>query len=202
MAHRPIDFYFEFSSPYGYLAGTKIDALAARQGRTVAWHPILLGAVFKVTGGQPLLQIPVKGPYILHDLPRMARLFEVPFQPDLSRFPLRSLAAARACLWLEYDDPELAARLAKTLLAAFWGAGRDIAEAASVAEIARPLGIEPAALLAAVEDPDVKQRLKEQTEAAIARGVFGSPMIFVDDEPFWGADRLDQVDLWLARGGW
>ena len=76
----PIDFYFDFSSPYGYFASTRIDSIAARHGRAVSWHPILLGAVFKVTGGAPLPSLPLKGDYAKSDIPRCARLLGLPFQ--------------------------------------------------------------------------------------------------------------------------
>ena len=197
----PIDFYFEFASPYGYLASTQIDALGARHGRAVVWHPIMLGAAFKATGAKPLTQTPLKGPYLLHDAPRFARLLGVPFTaPPI--MPANSLAASRACVWLEADDPALARRLAQAVLRAHWGEGQDIGAPEQVAAIAAPLGIGRDALLAAVADPAIKERLKQSTAAAIERGVFGSPFVFVDGEPFWGADRLPQVDAWLARGGW
>ena len=197
-----IDFYFEFASPYGYLASTQIDRIGARHGREVRWLPIMLGAAFKKTGAQPLMHTPLKGEYMMQDLPRFARLLGVPFTaPPV--MPANSLAASRAMLWLEADDPELAKRLAKAVLAAHWGEGRDIGSPEQVAEIAKErVGIEQGALLAAVADPAIKQHLRDQTEAAIGRGVFGSPFIFVGGEPFWGADRLDQVEAWLERGGW
>ena len=197
----PIDFYFEFASPYGYLASTQIDAIAARHGREVAWHPIMLGAAFKETGARPLMHTPLKGPYLMHDVPRFARLLGVPFKPP-PVMPANSLAASRACVWLAADDPALAKRLAKAIFHAHWAQGRDIGAPEQVAEIATSLGIQPAALLEAVADPAIKQRLKEATDIAIQRGVFGSPFIFVDGEPFWGADRLVQVEAWLARAGW
>jgi 2-hydroxychromene-2-carboxylate isomerase len=197
----PIDFYFEFASPYGYLASTQIDAIGARHGREVAWHPIMLGAAFKETGAKPLTQTPLKGPYLLHDAPRFARLLGVPFtSPPV--MPANSLAASRACIWLQADDPALAKDLAQAVLHAHWGEGQDIGAPEQVAEIAAPLGIGRDALLAAVADPAIKERLKRSTAAAIERGVFGSPFVFVDGEPFWGADRLPQVEAWLARGGW
>ena len=91
----PIDFYFDFSSPYGYLASRRIDALAAKHGRTVNWRPHLIGAAFKATGSQPLLNIPMKGDYARIDIPRAARMHGVPFvMPE--RFPFLSVAAARA----------------------------------------------------------------------------------------------------------
>ena len=197
----PIDFYFEFASPYGYLASTRMDAIAARHGREASWHPIMLGAAFKLTGAQPLVHTPLKGDYMMRDLPRFARLLEVPFKaPPV--MPVNSLAASRACIWLQQDDPKMAKALARAVLHAHWGEGQDIARAEDVADIARPLGIERAALLAAVADPAIKAGLKQATEAAIGRGVFGSPFVLVDGEAFWGADRLDQVERWLAAGGW
>ena len=198
---EPIDFYFEFASPYGYLASTQIDAIGERHGRAVVWHPIMLGAAFKETGARPLMHTPLKGPYLLHDVPRFARLLGVPLTlPPV--MPMSSLAASRACVWLEEDDPAQARSLAKALLHAHWGEGRDLGAPDAVADVAAGLGIDRAALLAALADQRIKDRLKEQTQAAIERGVFGSPFIFVDGEPFWGADRLPQVEAWLARGGW
>jgi 2-hydroxychromene-2-carboxylate isomerase len=197
----PIDFYFEFASPYGYLASTRIDAIAARHGREVAWHPIMLGAAFKVTGAQPLVHMPLKGDYMMRDLPRFARLLGVPFTtPPV--MPANSLAASRACIWLAHDDPGNAKALAQAVFHAHWGEGRDIGRPDDIADIAAPLGIGRTALLAAVADPAIKERLKQATQAAIERGVFGSPFVLVDGEPFWGADRLDQVERWLAAGGW
>jgi 2-hydroxychromene-2-carboxylate isomerase len=197
----PIEFYFEFASPYGYLASTRIDAIGARHGRDVAWHPIMLGAAFKLTGAQPLVHTPLKGDYMMRDLPRFARLLGVPFKaPPV--MPVNSLAASRACIWLEQDGPKMAKALAQAVYHAHWGEGRDIARPEDVAEIAAQLGIEREALLAAVADPAIKERLKQATEAAIERGVFGSPFVLVDGEAFWGADRLDQVERWLAAGGW
>jgi 2-hydroxychromene-2-carboxylate isomerase len=196
----PIDFYFEFASPYGYLASTRIDRIAARHGREVFWHPIMLGAAFKLTGAQPLIRTPLKGDYMMRDLPRFARLLGVPFTaPPV--MPANSLAASRACIWLEQDHDKAKA-LAQAVFHAHWGEGRDIARPGDIADIALPLGIERQALLAAVADPAIKERLKQATQAAIERGVFGSPFILVDGEAFWGADRLDQVERWLAGGGW
>jgi 2-hydroxychromene-2-carboxylate isomerase len=197
----PIDFYFEFASPYGYLASTQIDALAGRHGRSVAWHPIMLGAAFKETGARPLMQTPLKGPYLLHDVPRFARLLGVPLTlPPV--MPMNSLAASRACVWVEEDSPEQAKRLAQALFHAHWGEGRDLGAAEAVADVAAGQGIARDDLLAAAADQRIKDRLRERTQAAIERGVFGSPFIFVDGEPFWGTDRLPHVETWLARGGW
>jgi len=198
---EPIDFYFDFSSPYGYLASTRIDALAAKHGRTVNWRPFLLGVAFKTTGQQPLTEQPLRGPYSQRDFARSARLLGVPFKMP-SPFPFPSLAACRAFYWLAESDAGKAAALAKAVYHAAFGDGRDVRSVEAVAGIAQGIGIDPSAVKAACEDPAVKEKLKQATEAALARGVFGSPFLIVDGEPFWGHDRLEQVDRWLATGGW
>jgi len=198
---NPIDFYFDFSSPYGYLASTQIDALAERHGRAVTWRPFLLGAAFKETGQRPLVEQPLRGPYFHRDFARSARFLGVPFRlPEA--FPFASLAACRAFYWLGDRDPAAARGLAQALYRAAFAEGRPIAAVHDVVAAAAPLGVAGDALRQAVEDPAVKARLRHETEQAIARGVFGSPFIVVDGEPFWGSDRLAQVERWLATGGW
>jgi 2-hydroxychromene-2-carboxylate isomerase len=198
----PIDFYFEFASPYGYLASTQIDALGERHGREVRWLPVMLGAAMKRTGAQPLMQVPLKGSYALRDLPRFARLLGVPFEaPPV--MPTNSLHASRACIWLEETKGGGAAKtLARAIFHAHWGGGREIGRPELIADIAVEQGLDRNAVLTAVADPVVKERLKKRTEESIEHGVFGSPFIIVDGEPFFGADRLPQVEAWLERSGW
>jgi 2-hydroxychromene-2-carboxylate isomerase len=197
----PLEFYFDFSSPYGYFASTRIDDIGARHGRQVAWRPFLLGVAFKATGQVPLVQQPIRGDYHRHDFARSARRLGLPFRMP-ETFPFLSLAAARAYYWLLDTDPGKAKALARIVYHAAFGEGRSVTPAETVADLVEPLGIDRGALLAAVDDPAIKERLKSETGAAIARGVFGSPFVFVDGEPFWGSDRLEQVDAWLAAGGW
>ena len=196
----PIDFYFDFSSPYGYLGSQKIDALAARHGRDVVWHPFLLGAVFKATGGAPLTTIPIKGDYSRHDFARSARFHGVAFRPP-DRFPVSTHNAARVFLWLDADDKALAKRFAHAVYRAYFVDNIDISDVAPVVAFADALGVEGAALEQALADPALKARLRADNDAALARGVFGSPFFFVDDEPFWGVDRLPQLEKWLESGG-
>jgi 2-hydroxychromene-2-carboxylate isomerase len=195
-----IDFYFDFSSPYGYLASTRIDALAARHQRTVRWRPILLGPMFKAAGTAPLVGVPLKGPYSVRDFLRSARFLKIAYtQP--TAFPIGTQNAARAFYWLADRDEGKARRFAISCYATYFGQGIDISAAEKVADIAAALGEDRAAVLAATADPAVKERLKNEVEAALGKGVFGSPYIIVDGEPFWGNDRLDQIDAWLATGG-
>ena len=196
-----IDFYFDFSSPYGYFAAAKIDDIAAKYARTVVWRPILLGAIFKITGQQPLPTIPLKGSYAKHDLARSARLFGVPFKLP-SKFPIAGQAPSRAFYWVGDRDPVLARKLALALYRAYFAEDRDISSPEVTANVAAKLGVNRDELVQALDDPAVKERLKSEVDAAIERGVFGSPYIIVDSEPFWGSDRLEQVEKWLATGGW
>lgn len=198
---EPIDFYFDFSSPYGYLAAKQIDAIAARHGRTVRWRPHLIGAAFKTTGQQPLLSIPIKGDYARIDITRTARRLGIPFHPP-EQFPFLSVAAARAFYWLDDRAPDKAHALALALYDRAFGEGQGITSAESVIEVASGLGIDADELRAALTDPAVKERLKREVDAAVERGVFGSPYFIVDGEPFWGHDRLAEIETWLETGGW
>lgn len=196
----PIEFYFDFSSPYSYLAAEKIDALAARFGREVSWRPILLGAVFQHYNTTSLVKQPGQGDYALRDMARSACYMGIPFQFP-SRFPLPTQAAARAFYWLADSDMALSKSFARAVFRAFYVDDLDISAPATVLEIAAGLGIDRAALDAAIRSELVKARLKQETEAAIAMGLFGAPWMVVDGEPFWGADRLLQLEHWLETGG-
>ena len=198
----PIEFYFDFSSPYGFLASEKIEPLAAKHGRSVDWHPILLGVVFKQTGAIPLTQVPLKGDYSRRDMARSARFHGVSGFRMPSTFPIATQAPARIVLWARRRDAGLAAKATHSLYRAFFIDDIDISNADNAAAAAAKGGADAAAARAAVDDPAVKDALKRENELAMGKGVFGSPFIIVDGEPFWGVDHLDQVDRWLATGGW
>lgn len=202
MSPPPITFYFDFSSPYGYLAAQRIDAVAAEHGATVTWRPYLLGAAFKLTGQSPLLGVPVKGDYAYRDIARSARQLGVPFAlPD--PFPFSAVALSRAFYWLEEaQDADAAKAFARRAYHAVFGQARDLAKPPAVIALLTEHGIDRAAAEAALTDPAVKERLRTEVDAALARGAFGSPFIFVGDEPFWGYDRLPDIAAWLAKGGW
>src|SRR5690349_9033174 len=195
----PVEFYFDFSSPYGYLAATRIGALAKKYGREVAWRPFLLGAVFKVTGGMPLPQVPLKGDYSKRDMSRSARFLDVPFNFP-STFPIATQAPARAVCWIEQHAPEKTEAGVLALYRAFFVDDRDISSPEVTAEVLNAAGFKRDEILTAVNDAAMKDQLRAYTQNAIDRGVFGSPIIFVDGEPFWGHDRLDQVERWLREG--
>jgi 2-hydroxychromene-2-carboxylate isomerase len=173
-----IDFYFDFSSPFGYLASQKIEALAAKHGREVKWRPMLLGAAFKATGGVPLTQIA-----------RSARFHGLEYRHP-EPFPVSTVAACRAFYSLNKDQEAI--QLAKALFKAYFADNINIGEANNVLDIAASAGV-----AANLNDPAVKDKTKAEVDAALAKGVFGSPYVIVDGEPFWGLDRFDQIDRWL-----
>lgn len=195
----PIDFYFDFSSPYGYLAADKIDRVADKYGRRTRWHPIMLGVVFKETGNAPNADISGKSEYMHYDVGRLAKMMGLPLTwPD--RFPIATLAGARAFYWLEETAPEKAKPFAKACYRRYFGDGVDISSKEAVADVAAELGIDGVGLMDATADPKQKQRVKDETAKAIDRGVFGSPFFFVGDEPFFGSDRFWQIERFLGKG--
>ena len=197
----PIEFWFDFASGYAYFAALEIEALAERHGRTVLWRPFTLGAAFKITGAQGLSRTPLKRDYALHDWRRLARLKNVPFNLP-AEHPKVGLAAIRAFYFLERTDARAAAALAKTIITRYFQVGLDTDDPQSIAALAATLGFDRDLILAGIGDPQIKAIARRLGEEAVGRGVFGSPWIFVDGEPFWGGDRLPMVERWLAEGAW
>lgn len=196
----PLEFYFDFSSPYGYLASERIDELAAKFGRKVRWRPVLLGVLFRETGAVPLTQAPFKGGYFLRDFSRSARFMGIPYAHP-AHFPLATQHAARTYYWLHDQHHGLARRFAHAAYRALFVDGRDISHVDLVLDLAEREGAERAALAEALAGQPLKDRLKAECEAALKKGVFGSPYVIVDGEPFFGADRLPQIERWLETGG-
>ena len=199
----PLLFYFDFVSPYGYFASLRIEDIAARHGRGVDWRPMLLGvAVMKVMGLKPLLETPLKGDYVRRDVLRYARRYNVPLGRDLDGRAGNPLPPARAFYWMRKHHPELAGPLAHALYHAFWAQGRDLSTPQALAQVTLPQGIDPAALVAGAASEEAANLLRNAVSEAIKAGIFGSPTVLVDGEPFWGSDRLADVEEWLASGGW
>lgn len=197
----PIDFYFDFSSPYGYFAAARIDDVVAPFDRVVRWHPILLGPVMDKTGNRPLSEQGAKGEYCVHDWDRLARFMRLPWAlPD--PFPIATVRTARTFYWIDENQPDAAKPFAMAAFKAYFGEGRMINEANVVAEIAAGVGVDRDAVLAGIETDDIKQKLRDEVDTSIERGVFGSPFAIVDGEPFWGADRFWMIKRWLKAGGW
>ncbi len=200
-AKPPIDFYFDFSSPYGYIASELVDGFEQRVGRAVTWRPMLLGPILKLTGQPPLIEIPIKGDYARRDFARSARHHKIAYRHP-EKFPIGTVAAMRAFYWTHDHDHGQARALAKALFRAYFSQGHDIGSVPAVLEVARGAGIDAAGLAAALEDPALKERAKREVDCAVAARVFGSPYFIVDGEPFWGVDRMGMAEEWIRIGGW
>jgi 2-hydroxychromene-2-carboxylate isomerase len=197
----PIAFYFDFISPFGYIGAHLIEDVAAKHGRTLDWRPMLLGvSVMNVMGLKPLPDTPLKGPYIAHDAKRFARMIGLPM--DRPAEQMKPLPPARAFTWLKDRDDALAVRFAREVMRRYWAEARDMADPAELRDLALSLDIDGDALLAAIDSAEVKDRLRERVQQSLDAGVFGTPTFVVDDEMFWGADRVWMVDRWLETGGW
>ncbi len=198
MAHT-LDFYFDFSSPYGYMASTQIDDLAHELGRTVNWYPILLGPMFKTMGSAPLVDIPLKGQYARHDFARTAQLFDIPYTTP-SPFPIATVAAARATIAVrEQHGMQQAGELAKALLKTYFAQGNDISQWPAIHDTASALGLDAEQIQSATQTDAIKNQLKTDVDQAMQRGVFGSPFVWIDGEGFWGFDRLPHVKMWAGK---
>ncbi len=196
-----IEFYFDFSSPYAYLASRRIESIAEKHGRTLNWHPILLGAIFKISGQQPLLETPMIGDYALLDLERCAREHAIEYRlPEPC--PIATVNAARAVYWVGNTDKQQAVALIHALFRAYFVDNINLSETDNVLTIAANNGIDKTALSQALQQPEVKAQLKNAVDAAVDKGIFGTPCCIIDGQLFWGNDRIDQLDKWLSTGGW
>lgn len=199
----PVDFYFDFISGYGYFASLRIEALAARHARQVNWHCMLLGvSVMKVMGLKPLLETPLKGDYVLRDAARYTRRHDLNMVRKVSDPMMDPRPAARAFCWVKRHHGGLEGAFARAVFDRYWCLGHDLSVTAELLPLAGPLGIDAAALQQGIEGEESRTDLRDSVAAALARGVFGSPFIIVDDEPFWGSDRLELLDDWMSCGGW
>lgn len=197
--NKLIDFYFDFSSPYSYIASEWIEALAARHGRTVRWHAVLLGVTFQAAELKPPVAHPIKREYVLRDFERSARFEGLPFKlPE--PFPVPTQNAARVFWWLHDTQPERAVPWARACLRGYFARGINLSEPALLKALAADFGLDPDQAEAVWNDPVWKERLKHANEAAVAAGMFGAPFFVVDGECFWGNDRKGQIERWLAQG--
>ena len=197
---RTIDFYFDFSSPYSYIASEWIEALAARHGRTVNWKAILLGATFQAAGLKSPVSHPLKREYSLLDFERSARFAGVPLKIT-QNFPIATQNAARIFWWQnDVVGIEAAIEWARHCLRAFFARGIDLSDTTALRGLCAEFGLDADTAEAIWNTPEWKIRLKTANDAAIAQGVFGAPFFVIDGEPFWGNDRRSQIERWLESG--
>ncbi len=199
-----IDFYFDFSSPYGYFMSERLDALAAQHGRRVTWRPVLLFALLRALDMPAPLAHPVKRDYTLADFERSARYLGIDYRLPAS-FPVVTQHAARAFYLLQQDAPLAAVPFAHAALRGYWRDGIEIARLDHIATLAgaaaRHSGVDmgnAAQLAERLQGEDAKALLQHAITSAAERHVFGSPFVIVDGEAFFGVDRLPQIAARLA----
>jgi 2-hydroxychromene-2-carboxylate isomerase len=199
----PLHFYFDFISPFGYFAALRIEALAARYGRDVEWHAMLLGvSVMKVMGLKPLLDTPLKGDYIRREAERYMRRHGLVLKRKVDDKMMDPRNAGRAFYWLKKHKPELLAQSVHAIYKAYWIQGLDLSSAESIAEIISQLGIQTQWLTDGIQSIEAGQMLRSGVDESMKLGVFGSPTVLVDGELFWGVQSFELLDEWLKSGGW
>jgi 2-hydroxychromene-2-carboxylate isomerase len=194
---KTVEFYFDFGSPAAYLAATQLPHVCADTGAELVWKPMLLGGVFQATGNHSPAEIAPKGSYMTTDLQRFARRYGVPFVHN-PYFPINTLLLMRGATAIQLQQPARFDAYVDAIYHVMWVEPRNLNDPAEVGAVLQAAGFDPAALLAAAGQQEVKDRLKAVTQEAVARGVFGAPTMFVGDDMFWGQDRLDFVREALA----
>lgn len=196
-----IEFFFDCSSPWTYLAWHNIQPLAKEFDADITWRPILVGGIFNTVNPSVYAQretpVPLKARYMKKDLADWARSAGLAIKMPPTVFPVNSVKAMRGCIWL---GNEKMVPFARAVFEAYWGDDKDISQDAVLTEICGKVGIDPARFFAGIGDQAIKDQLKANTEEAVARGAFGSPTIYLDKtDIYFGNDRLPLIREALAR---
>jgi 2-hydroxychromene-2-carboxylate isomerase len=188
---KAVEFLFDFGSPTSYLAYKQLPKIASRHGARIVWTPMLLGGVFKATGNTSPAMIPAKARYMNQDLARFAKRYNVVLNFN-THFPVNTLSLMRGAV--AYQATNQFDLYVNAMFDAMWAHPRNLNDPGEVAHVLHDIGIKPDDFLARIERAEVKEKLKANTDGAIARGVFGAPTFFVNGEMFFGQDRLDFVE--------
>ena len=199
-----IEFFFDCSSPWTYLAFTNIQPLAKELGAEIAWRPFLVGGVFNTvnktmyeTRANP---VPAKQAYTAKDMADWARLAGIRIKMPPSVFPVNAVKSMRGCIWVQQQHPDKLVPFAKAVFESYWGDDQDISKDEVLAKICERAGLDPAKFLAGIGEQAIKDQLKANTDEAIARGAFGSPTIYLDKtDMYFGNDRLPLIRDKLMR---
>ena len=187
-----LEFYFDFASPTAYLAYKRLGQLAAQYSLELNYRPMLLGGVFKASGNASPITIPAKGHYMMvHDLPRFAKRYGVAMNPN-PHFPINTLNLMRGAIAAERLGCFNA--FVDAVYDAVWVQGKNMGDIEVITQLLNDSDLDGKALIALTQDPEVKAELIARTEAAVARGIFGTPTFFMDEEMYFGQDRLDFVE--------
>lgn len=193
--HGPeIELFFDVGSSYSYLAFTQIDAIEKRTGKKIRLRPFLLGGVFKSTGNEMPARVAAKAKYMIVDMQRWAAEYGVRWTLPAS-FPVVTITTQRALVAADrLFGQEAVKKLGSGLFDAYWVEGRDPSDRAVISAAATAAGLDAAAIVTAIDAPETKDRLRADTEEAVARGAFGAPTFFYGTEMFFGNDRIAHLE--------
>ena len=203
-----IEFFFDCSSPWTYLAFHNIQPLAAELNVTIDWKPILVGGIFNSVNPSVYEMrkhpVPSKQAYMLKDLQDWSRAAGLKIVMPPKVFPVNSVKAMRGCIWLLQNDPQAAkpvmVAFAKAVFEAYWSREEDISQDAVLANLCEATGVDLKAFLDGISQSAIKDQLKANTEELMQRGGFGSPTMFLRDDMYFGNDRLGLLkDAILAK---
>lgn len=191
---KKVEFYFDFSSPYTYVASKRIEKICEDNGAELEWKPFLLGGVFNEIGLVPAVEIDNKFRYLRRDFEQSAIYYGVDFKfPDF--FPLNSVRSMRGAFAAQEKGKLV--EYSHEMFRLYWTESVDISKAEIIGEAVAKVGIDSDWFINRIAEQDIKDKLRDETNTAIERGVFGAPTMFVDDQMFWGNDRLDFLDRYL-----
>jgi 2-hydroxychromene-2-carboxylate isomerase len=197
-----IEFFFDCSSPWTYLAFHNIQPLAQEFSEDISWRPILVGGIFNTINPSVYASrehpVPAKVAYQKKDMADWARAAGLTIKMRPTVFPVNSVKAMRGCILLDREG--MLVPFARAVFEIYWGEDKDISQDAVLTDVCRRVGVDPARFLAGIADQAIKDQLKKNTDEVMARGGFGSPTIFVDKtDMYFGNDRLPLVREALAR---
>lgn len=194
---KQVEFFFDVGSPFSYIAWRALPAIAARTGAEIVLRPILIGGIFKATGNSSPMTVPAKGSYSLTDLQRWADYYGVTFRMN-PHFPINTLPLMRGATAMMMQGPAKLDAYLEAIFPAMFETPANLGDPQEIGKVLARAGIDPQALMAAIGEDAVKDRLKADTEEAVARGAFGAPTFFVGKDMFWGQDRLMFVERALV----
>jgi 2-hydroxychromene-2-carboxylate isomerase len=191
---KKVEFYYDFSSPYTYIASTRIEKICEDNGAELEWKPFLLGGLFNDTGVKPAIEIGNKFAYVKRDTQDTARYYGVEFKfPEV--FPLNSVKSMRGAFAAAEKDKLI--EYNHEMFRLFWTEGWDLSKDDVLRKAVAGVGLDSEWFISRIGEQEIKDRLRHETSKAAARGAFGAPTIFIGDKMFWGNDRLDYVDKFL-----
>ena len=194
--NKTVEFFFDYVSPATYFAHILLPDIAERTGAEIVYRPFLLGGVFKAIGHAAPMTIPAKGAWLLKDLERHAKRYKIPFELN-PHFPVNTINLMRGACWIQ-EHGNLKA-YSDAMFRAVWAEKRNMENEEEINSILKELSINPADFLNAIKNQEIKDKLRVNTDEAVKRGAFGAPTFFVDNEMFWGQDRLDFVEEALSQ---